>query len=87
MFILNYNYANAVLAAKAIKCVARCRTTGKKNLTVKDIIEISRPGLYRQLSRGDKRRVGRAVSTMYNLGMLPHLSRGKKKGATNTYYC
>lgn len=87
MFILDYNYANTKLAKKAIRCVARCRTTDKKDLRVKDIIEINRPGLYRKLSRGDKCRVGRAISTMINLGRLPHLSRGKKKGATNTYHC
>lgn len=86
MFILDYNYANSKLASKAIRCVARCRTTDKKDLRVKDIIEIRCPGLYRKLSRGDKCRVGRAVSTMFNLGRLPHLSRGVKKGSTNTYH-
>lgn len=85
MFILDYNYANTKLASKAIRCVARCRTTDKKDLRVKDIIEINRPGLYRKLFRGDKCRVGRAISTMINLGRLPHLSRGIKKGSTNTY--
>lgn len=86
MFILDYNYANTKLAKKAIRCVEGCRTTGKKDLRVKDIIEMNYPGLYRKLSRGDKCRVGRVVSTMFNLGRLPHLSRGIKKGATNTYH-
>lgn len=86
-FFLTYNYADIKLSLKAIRCVERCKTTGGKDLRVRDIIEINCPGLYQKLSRGDKCRVGRAVSTMFNLGMLSHLSRGKKKGATNTYHC
>ena len=58
-----------------------------EELRVRDIIEMHRPGLYQLLSRGDKCRVGRAISRLYNQGMLPHLNRGKKKGSTNLYYC
>lgn len=86
MFILDYNYADVKLAKKAIRCVARCRTTGGKDLRVKDIIELRRPGLYKQLSRGDKCRIGREISKLFNLGMIPNLKRGKKKGSTNTYH-
>lgn len=87
MFYLNYNYSNAKLAKRAINCVKRYNITSEKALRVKDIIEISCPKLYNKLSRGDKCRIGRAVSIMYNQRMLPHLTRGNKKGATNTYYC
>ena len=80
-------YTNKKLAQMAIACVIRCRSTHGKQLRVRDIIEMNRPGLYQQLSRGDKCRVGRAVSKLYNQGMLPHLTRGKKKGSTNTYFC
>lgn len=45
-FILTYNYANVALAKKAINCVIKFRTTSTKNFTVKDIIELIRPGLY-----------------------------------------
>ena len=87
MFYLNYNYSNAKLAKRAINCVKRYKIKSEKALRVKDIIEISCPKLYNKLSRGDKCRIGRAVSIMYNQRMLPHLTRENKKGATNTYYC
>lgn len=87
MFYLNYNYSNAKLAKRAINCVKRYKIKSEKALSVKDIIEISCPKLYNKLSCGDKCRIGRAVSIMYNQRMLPHLTRGNKKGATNTYYC
>ncbi len=87
IFVLTYNYTNKKLAQMAIACVIRCRSTHGKQLRVRDIIEMNRPGLYQQLSRGDKCRVGRAVSKLYNQGMLPHLTRGKKKDSTNTYFC
>ena len=86
IFVLTYSYTNKKLAQMAIACVIRCRSTHGKQLRVRDIIEMNRPGLYQQLSRGDKCRVGRAVSKLYNQGMLPHLTRGKKKGSTNTYF-
>ena len=72
--------------ALAMNLICAGSTHGKQ-LRVRDIIEMNRPGLYQQLSRGDKCRVGRAVSKLYNQGMLPHLTRGKKKGSTNTYFC
>lgn len=87
IFVLTYNYTNQKLAQMAIACVIRCRSTHGKQLRVRDIIEMNRPRLYQQLSRGDKCRVGRAVSKLYNQGMLPHLTRGKKKDSTNTYFC
>ena len=87
MFYLTYNYTNARRSRMAIACVIRCKNTYGKQLRVRDIIEMHRPGLYQLLSRGDKCRVGRAISRLYNQGMLPHLNRGKKKGSTNTYYC
>ena len=87
MFYLTYNYTNARRSRMAIACVIRCKNTYGKQLRVRDIIEMHRPGLYQLLSRGDKCRVGRAISRLYNQGMLPHLNRGKKKGSTNPYYC
>ena len=87
MFYLTYNYTNARRSRMAIACVIRCKNTYGKQLRVRDIIEMHRPGLYQLLSRGDQCRVGRAISRLYNQGMLPHLNRGKKKGSTNTYYC
>ncbi|WP_370770336.1 hypothetical protein [Ruminococcus callidus] len=61
IFVLTYNYTNKKLAQMAIACVIRCRSTHGKQLRVRDIIEMNRPGLYQQLSRGDKCRVGRAA--------------------------
>ncbi len=87
MFYLTYNYTNARRSRMAIACVIRCKNTYGKQLRVRDIIEMHRPGLHQLLSRGDQCRVGRAISRLYNQGMLPHLNRGKKKGSTNTYYC
>ena len=87
MLYLTYNYTNARRSRMAIACVIRCKNTYEKQLRVRDIIEMHRPGLYQRLSRGDKSRVGRAISRLYNQGMLPHLNRGKKKGSTNTSYC
>lgn len=87
MFYLNYNYSNVKLVKRTINCVKRYNITSEKALRVKDIIEISCPKLYNKLSRGDKCRIGRAVNIMYNQRMLPHLTKGNKKGATNTYYC
>ena len=86
MFYLNYNYADAKLAQKAIKCVLSCKTTGGKDFRVRDIIELKCPGLYKKLSRGDKCRIGMEISKLFNLGMIPKLKRGKKKGSTNTYH-
>ena len=87
MFYLTYNYTNARRSRMAIACVIRCKNTYGKQLRVRDIIEMHRPGLYQRLSRGDQCKVGRAISRLYNQGMLPHLNRGKKKGSTNPYYC
>ena len=55
------------------------------DVTVKDIINEIQPNLYDELSRGDKCRVGRAVSCKYNNGCYDNVERGNKKGATNTY--
>lgn len=79
MLYLNYNYSNAKLAKKAINCVKRYNITSEKALRVKDIIEISCPKLYNKLSRGDKCRIGRAVSIMYNQRMHHILPEEIKK--------
>jgi hypothetical protein len=87
MIYLTYNYTNARRSRMAIACVIRCKNTYGKQLRVRDIIEMHCPGLYQRLSRGDKCRVGRAISILYNQGRLPHFQREKQKGVTNTYYC
>lgn len=56
------------------------------NLKVKDVISKANPSLYAGLSRGDKCRVGRAVSKRFTDGYYSELKRGDDKGATKTYY-
>ncbi len=55
------------------------------NLRAKDVILSVNPILYNRLSRGDKCRVGKAVSIRFAEGRYGDVCRGKKKGATNTY--
>ncbi len=57
-----------------------------RDKAVKEILEEYFPGYYATLSRGDKCRIGRDISILYNHGCYPHLERGKKKGCTNRYH-
>lgn len=60
--------------------------TGQRNVTVKDMVSDINPELYSKLSRGDKCRLGRAVSQKHANGDYYHLTKNeKKKGVTNTY--
>lgn len=49
MFYLTYNYTNARRSRMAIACVIRCKNTYGKQLRVRDIIEMRRPGLHQLL--------------------------------------
>lgn len=89
-FQLNWNFNDKKALTKAKRAVRvwiRNNTAGTTNdMRVKDIICKVNPKMYENLSRGDKCRVGRAISTLYNKGYYPELDRGEKKGATNTYH-
>lgn len=54
-------------------------------MKVKDVVKDIDPSLYDKLSRGDKCRVGRAVSTKYSADCYDGIRRGVKKGSTKTY--
>lgn len=57
-----------------------------KHVRVKDVIKDTNPALYDGLSRGDKCRVGRAVSNRYANNKYSGIERGDNKGYTKTYY-
>lgn len=59
---------------------------GTLDYTVKEIIRSIDENFYNGLSRGDKCRVGRGISTLYNKGQIFYLDRGGTKGVTNTYH-
>lgn len=63
---------------------ARGTVTGE-DVRVKDVITKANPALYDNLSRGDKCRVGKAVSIKYDNYMYNGVVRGKNKGVTRTY--
>ncbi|HRU95848.1 MAG TPA: hypothetical protein P5092_00200 [Ruminococcus sp.] len=56
-----------------------------EDVRVKDVIKNQDPDLYDRLSRGDKCRVGKAVSNRYEKHMYSGIVRGNDKGATKTY--
>lgn len=60
--------------------------TVTKDVRVRDIMIEIMPKTYESLSRGDKCRVGKAISYLFNKGNYPELERGRKKGVTNTYH-
>ena len=64
--------------------VAPGAVTGN-DVKVKDVIKNQDPDLYDRLSRGDKCRVGKAVSNRYEKHMYSGIVRGNDKGATKTY--
>ena len=86
-FELDWKINNLVNFEKALNEVAAyaSRNTGcGKDVTVQEIVDAD---LYDQLSRGDKCRLGRAVSYEYEKGRYgDNLRRGEKKGATKTYH-
>lgn len=90
-FELNWNWCDPNALDKAYVAVEKwirknqeLGTTG--DFRIRDMIVEMEPEMYAGFSRGDKCRVGRALSTMYNNGYLKALQRGAKKGATNTYH-
>ena len=64
---------------------AESGTATVKDVKVKDVIKNHNPALYDKLSRGDKCRVGRAVSNRYTNNMYSGIVRGSDKGSTKTY--
>ena len=63
----------------------RCNNGADHDVKVKDVIKNQDPDLYDRLSRGDKCRVGKAVSNRYEKHMYSGIVRGNDKGATKTY--
>ena len=89
IFKLNWDINNVPdfnNALDVFKHWAQNNKSCNKSYSVKDVIKKIDSQLYDRLSRGDKCRLGRAVSTLYNNYVFPELKRGKKKGSTNTYY-
>lgn len=90
-FELDWNFCNPYALDETIKAMdewikkSRHDNT-RKSLRVRDVMMEIVPDVYENFSGGDKCRVGKAVSIMFNLGYYPELCRGKKKGVTNTYY-
>lgn len=90
-FKLDWNFSDETALDKTIRIVKEwikinIELGTKLSLRVKDMMLEIAPDIYEAFSRGDKCRVGRAVSIMYNEGYFSELCRGKKNGATNTYY-
>ena len=65
---------------------AESGTVTLEDVRVKDVIKNQNPALYDRLSRGDKCRVGRAVSNRYTNNMYSGIVRGSDKGSTKTYH-
>ncbi len=89
MFKLNWKFNNptaVTTAVRAIRIWMRLNSNNHNDYRVKDIIKQMYPNFYDNLTRGDKCRVGRAFSYLYNWGYFPEFGRGKKKGSTNTYH-
>lgn len=89
MFQLNWKFANpkaVTIAVRAIRIWIKLNRNNHSDYMVKDIIMQVYPHFYKNLTRGDKCRIGRAFSYMFNWGWFPEFVRGKKKGATNTYH-
>ncbi|MCM1508471.1 MAG: hypothetical protein NC177_15280 [Ruminococcus flavefaciens] len=87
-FKLNYNFKDKKATQKALKAIKKFLKTQQKieDMTVGEMITTVDYNLYEDFSRGDKCRIGRDISTLYNKGLLPELEKGKKKGVTNTYH-
>lgn len=89
MFKLNWKFNNPTAVTTAVRAIIiwmRLNSNNHNDYRVKDIIKQMYPNFYDNLTRGDKCRVGRAFSYLYNWGYFPEFDRGKKKGSTNTYH-
>ena len=89
IFVLDYQFANPIAMDRALEIVEEfidLNKDGTLDYTVKEIIRSIDEKFYNGLSRGDKCRVGRGISTLYNKGQIFYLDRGGTKGVTNTYH-
>ena len=89
IFVLDYQFANPIAMDRALEIVEEfidLNKDGTLDYTVKEIIRSIDENFYNGLSRGDKCRVGRGISTLYNKGQIFYLDRGGTKGVTNTYH-
>ena len=80
------NYADFIAALSIFDNWALNGTVTGEEFKVKEIIQNADPDLYDRLSRGDKCRVGRAVSTRFANHYYYNIDRGEDKGATKTYF-
>ena len=88
-FELNYNFSNLLamdLAFDAVLKYIEDHDETDSEVTVKEMILEMDKNFYNGLTRGDKCRVGRGISTLVNQGVIDCLERGEKRGSTNTYY-
>lgn len=89
IFMLDYKFANPLAMDRALEIVEEfidLNKDGTLDYTVKEIIRSIDENFYNGLSRGDKCRVGRGISTLYNKGQIFYFDRGGTKGVTNTYH-
>lgn len=89
IFVLDYNFSNPIALDRALEVVEEfidLNKEGSLDYTVKEIIRSIDADFYNGLTRGDKCRVGRGISTLYNKGQIFYLDRGSEKGVTNTYH-
>lgn len=87
-FQLDWNINNLKDFYDSLDIFDRWAATGAvtgNDVKVKDVIKNQDPDLYDRLSRGDKCRVGKAVSNRYENHMYSGIVRGSDKGATKTY--
>lgn len=89
IFVLDYNFSNPIALDRALEVVEEfidLNKEGSLDYTIKEIIRSIDADFYNGLTRGDKCRVGRGISTLYNKGQIFYLDRGCEKGVTNTYH-
>lgn len=87
-FQLDWNINNVSDFNEALDIFGSWVATGVvtgNDVKVKDVIKNQDPDLYDRLYRGDKCRVGKAVSNRYEKHMYSGIVRGNDKGATKTY--
>lgn len=90
-FQLDWNFHDKKALTKAKRAIRIWIRTHEaegttKDVRIRDMITEIAPKMYNNFSRGDKCRIGRAISILYALDYYPELSKGQKKGVTNTYH-